>query len=50
MLNLQPAPALDYENTDTGEWLANCSTCCVPELSNAFARSSIDFRVVSGML
>ena len=50
VLNLQPSEALDYENTDTGEWLANCSTCCVPELSNAFARSRVKFRVVSGTL
>ena len=50
VLNLQPAAALDYENTDTSEWLANCSTCCVPEVSNAFARAGIDFHVVSGML
>jgi len=50
VLNLQPTAALDYENTDTGEWLANCSACCVPEISNAFARSRIDFHVVSGML
>jgi L-arabinose isomerase len=50
VLNLQPSEALDYENTDTGEWLANCSACCVPEISNAFARSQIPFQVVSGML
>jgi L-arabinose isomerase len=50
VLNLQPVAALDYENTDTGEWLANCSTCCVPEISNAFTRARIDFHVVSGML
>ena len=50
ILNLQPTAALDYEATDTGEWLANCSVCCVPEISNAFARSRIDFHVVSGML
>jgi L-arabinose isomerase len=50
ILNLQPAPALDYPNTDTGEWLAHCSACCVPEISNAFARSRIPFRVVSGLL
>ncbi len=50
ILNLQPVAALDYENTDTGEWLANCSTCCVPEISNAFARARIPFRVVSGTL
>lgn len=50
VLNLQPMAALDYENTDTGEWLANCSACCVPEISNAFERSGVDFNVVSGML
>ena len=50
VLNLQPCAALDYENTDTGEWLANCSACCVPEISNAFARARVDFHVVSGML
>jgi L-arabinose isomerase len=50
VLNLQPSVALDYANTDTGEWLANCSTCCVPEISNAFARARIRFRVVSRML
>ncbi len=50
ILNLQPAPAMDYPNTDTGEMLANCSACCVPEISNAFARSRISFNVVSGLL
>jgi L-arabinose isomerase len=50
VLNLQPSAAMDYENTDTGEWLANCCACCVPEISNAFARSRIDFNVVSGQL
>ncbi|NJN83803.1 MAG: arabinose isomerase, partial [Caldilineaceae bacterium] len=50
VLNLQPTAALDYENTDTGEWLANCSTCCVPEIANAFHRADIDFQVLSGQL
>jgi L-arabinose isomerase len=50
VLNLQPSAALDYERTDTGEWLANCSTCCVPEISNAFARARVEFHVVSGTL
>lgn len=50
ILNLQPTSALDYDNTDTGEWLANCCACCVPEISNAFARSRINFNVVSGQL
>lgn len=50
VLNLQPVEALDYEHTDTGEWLANCSTCCVPEISNAFVRARVPFQVVSGTL
>jgi L-arabinose isomerase len=50
VLNLQPTPALDYDNTDTGEWLANCCVCCVPELAGAFTRAGIAFNVVSGLL
>ena len=50
ILNLQPVPALDYLETDTAEWLANCCACCVPEISNAFARARIQFNVVSGVL
>lgn len=50
ILNLQPAAALDYPDTDTAEWLANCCACCVPEIANAFARSRIQFNVVSGLL
>ncbi|MGI6705228.1 MAG: hypothetical protein ACOX6S_02840 [Clostridia bacterium] len=33
ILNLQPTAAMDYENTDTGEWLANCQACSAPEIS-----------------
>ena len=50
VLNLQPSAALDYAHTDTGEWLAHCSACCVPEISCAFARSAIPFQQVTGML
>lgn len=50
VLNLQPTAALNYEATDTGEWLANCSACCVPEISCAFERASVPFNVVTGML
>ena len=50
VLNLQPVAALDYENTDTALWLESCCACCVPEISNAFARARIQFNVVSGML
>ena len=50
VLNLQPIPALDYAHTDTGEWLANCTVCAVPEIANAFLRAGIPFHVVSGEL
>jgi L-arabinose isomerase len=50
ILNLQPVSALDYSKTDTGEWLANCCSCCVPEIACAFSRSRIDFHLVTGVL
>ncbi|MBI4586265.1 MAG: L-fucose/L-arabinose isomerase family protein [Planctomycetes bacterium] len=50
ILNLQPAPALDYATADTFEWLAHCSACCVPEISCALARARLPFQVVSGLL
>lgn len=50
ILNLQPDAQLDYERTTTGQWLEMCQACCVPEISCAFARCSIDFHVVTGML
>ncbi len=50
ILNLQPVRAVDYESTTTGEWLANCSACCVPELAGAFTRAGIRYRTVTGTL
>ena len=58
ILNLQPAAAIDYaqfnamENrtTMTGEWLAHCNACPVPEIANVFARCGIDFHQITGML
>ena len=50
ILNLQPTRTLDYEAMTTGEWLANCSACCVPELAGAFTRARIPYRTVTGTL
>ena len=50
VLNLQPTAQLEYARTGTGEWLANCQACCIPEISNAFARCAVDFHVVTGLL
>lgn len=58
LLNLQPAAAIDYSTfnrignrTDmTGEWLAYCSSCPVPEITNVLTRLSVPFHQVTGML
>ncbi len=50
VLNLQPTAAMNYEKTTTGEWLAHCCGCTVPEIANAFNRCGVDFQVVSGLL
>jgi L-arabinose isomerase len=50
ILNLQPTRTVDYEAMTTGEWLANCSTCCVPEIAGALTRARIPYRTVTGTL
>src|SRR5881275_2048724 len=50
ILNLQPTRSLDYEHMTTGEWLANCSACCVPELAGAFTRARVPYSTVTGTL
>ena len=49
-LNLQPTARIDYARSTTGEWLAHCGACPVPELANTFNRAGIAFRVVNGLL
>jgi L-arabinose isomerase len=58
VLNLAPGAAIDYSTFNqmnnrtamTGEWLAFCSACPVPEIANVFRRSNIPFYQVTGML
>ncbi|MEP6750068.1 MAG: arabinose isomerase, partial [Bacteroidota bacterium] len=58
ILNLAPEASIDYASfnvmTDrtkmTGEWLAFCSACPVPEIANVFNRTGIKFHQVTGML
>ena len=50
VLNLQPTTQINYLKTSTGEWLAHCGACPVPELSNAFNRAGIKFRCINGLL
>lgn len=58
ILNLAPQGSIDYESFNnmenrtamTGEWLAYCSSCSVPEIANVFRRSNIPFFQVTGLL
>ncbi len=50
ILNLQPSMRVNYKETSTGEWLAHCGACPVPEISNAFNRSGIPFNCINGLL
>ena len=58
ILNLSPEAAIDYATFNamsdrtkmTGEWLAYCSACPVPEIANVFKRANIKFHQITGML
>ena len=58
ILNLSPTAAIDYvafnamgnRTLMTGEWLAHCSACPVPEIANVFNRARIDFHQITGQL
>src|SRR5271157_6249681 len=55
---LQPGPAIDYAEFNrmndrtrmTGEWLAYCAACPVPEIVSVFNRARFPFHQVTGML
>jgi len=58
VLNLQPAPAIDYPAFNqmkdraamTGEWLAHCGACPMPEIASVFQRCGIAFHQITGLL
>ena len=58
VLNLQPEAAMDYDAFNrledrtamTGQWLAYCSACPVPEIANVLRRAGIPFHEVTGVL
>lgn len=58
ILNLSPEASIDYNTFNkmndrtkmTGEWLAHCSACPVPEIANVFNRTGIKFHQITGML
>ena len=50
VIDLQPTEKMDHASFSTGDWLAYCGQCPVPELGNVFRRAGIPFRSVSGWL
>ncbi len=58
LLNLQPEEAIDYQRLNamqsrtamTGEWLAYCSSCPIPEIANVLRRLDIPFQQITGVL
>ncbi|WP_289058368.1 hypothetical protein [uncultured Flavobacterium sp.] len=58
ILNLSPEGAINYKEFNsmsdrtkmTGEWLAYCSACPVPEIANVFNRVGVKFHQITGML
>ena len=58
LLNLQPAAAIDYSKLNsmvsraemTGEWLAYCSACPIPEIANVLRRLGLPFFQITGTL
>jgi len=58
VLNLQPVAAINYDKFNkledrgvmTGEWLAHCQACSVPEIASVFNKSDIDYHLVTGYL
>ena len=58
ILNIQPVAAIDYDKLNsmsdrgdmTGEWLAHCQACSVPEIACVFNRSGLQYDIVSGYL
>lgn len=58
VLNLQPVAAIDYESFNklgdrgvmTGEWLAHCQVCSIPEIASVFNNADIQYTIVTGYL
>ena len=50
VIDLQPTTKMDHALFGTGEWLAYCGQCSIPEIGNVFRRADIPFRSVSGWL
>ena len=40
LINLQPTEAMDHASFDTGQWLAYCGACPLPEMANTFTAAA----------
>lgn len=58
LLNIQPTAAIDFKFVNglddrgrmTGEWLAYCQACSIPEFASVFNRSGIKYDIITGHL
>lgn len=58
LLNIQPTASIDFDYVNslgdrglmTGEWLAYCQACSIPEYSSVFNRSNIRYQIITGYL
>ncbi|MDR1758701.1 MAG: L-fucose/L-arabinose isomerase family protein [Bacteroidales bacterium] len=58
LLNVQPESAIDYAKINamgdrgkmTGEWLAHCQSCSVPEFASVLNRARVTYDIVSGYM
>lgn len=58
ILNIQPEKVIDFKYINgigdrgkmTGEWLAYCQACSVPEFASVFNRSGIKYDIITGYL
>lgn len=58
ILNVQPESAIDYMKINamgdrgrmTGEWLAHCQACSVPECACVFNKTGIRYDIITGYL
>ena len=58
LLNIQPTAAIDFKFVNglddrgrmTGEWLAYCQACSIPEFASVFNRSGIKYDIITGYL
>ena len=58
VLNLQPSSVIDFAKVNalqdkgkaTGEWLAYCQACAIPEITYVLKRSGLQYHIITGHL